>query len=80
MIEKSSDPSFPSDHATVGVAIAVFLILAQDRWRIWFTIMSVLLCLSRVSLGTHYMTDVVGGAIIGAVATFIIVFGRDPFE
>lgn len=72
LIQKSSDPSFPSDHATLGIAIAVFLLLGRDRWGIWFFLASFVIGISRIFIGTHYATDVLGGAVTGAVAAFIV--------
>jgi len=68
IIAPSADPSFPSDHATLAFAVAVALLVAGARRGWAFLIAAVVLALSRVYVGTHYLSDVVGGALTGAVA------------
>lgn len=69
LIERSADFSFPSDHATASVAIAVaFLLHGLKRQGLAFLAAAVLLAVSRVYIGTHFLGDVLGGAITGAAA------------
>jgi membrane-associated phospholipid phosphatase len=63
----STDPSFPSDHATLaGAAIAgLFLV---DRRLGWGTLVAgLLLTADRVYIGAHYPADVVAGLALGAL-------------
>jgi undecaprenyl-diphosphatase len=71
IIEKSADFSFPSDHATAVFAITF---LAHGLWQrgIWFLIAAILISLSRVYIGTHYVSDILGGALTGSVAAVAI--------
>ncbi len=57
IISKSPDWSFPSDHATASIAIVGLL--------------AVLICWSRIFVGTHYLTDVLGGSLTGAIAAML---------
>jgi membrane-associated phospholipid phosphatase len=68
--------SFPSGHsqaAIVGFAIlvAVFLPAVARRWRPWViaiaTVPVLLIGFSRIALGVHYLSDVVGAYLIGTV-------------
>ena len=69
MIERSADFSFPSDHATSTFAIAAtFLIYGKLRWGLAFLAASALVVVSRVYVGTHYLSDVLGGALTGIAA------------
>lgn len=72
LIDRSQDPSFPSDHATVVFAIALYLLAKRDRYAGAFLVAAVLVSLSRVYVGTHYVTDVLGGAATAAVATGLV--------
>ena len=68
LIEASPDPSFPSDHAAAAFAIAVSLFLRNRTIGILTLAMAAILALSRVAVGTHYPTDVLGGAVLGTAA------------
>lgn len=72
----AADASYglPSSHAQTGVAVWFFLArLSRKRWA-WFAATTIVLGvgLSRVYLGAHFPTDVLGGWIIGAL--FLIAF------
>jgi undecaprenyl-diphosphatase len=71
-ITGSHDPSFPSDHATAAFAIAVSIWLRHRRAG-WLALgLATLVSVSRVAVGTHYPTDVLGGAALGAVAAVVL--------
>jgi undecaprenyl-diphosphatase len=72
LIDRSQDPSFPSDHATVVFAIAFSLMAKRDRYTGVFLLAGLLVSVSRVYVGTHYVTDVLGGAATAALATLLI--------
>ena len=73
LIDRSADPSFPSDHATATFAIAAaFLLHGMRRLGLWFLAAAVLVTISRVYVGTHYVGDVLGGASTGIVAAMLV--------
>lgn len=73
LIERSADPSFPSDHATASAAIAAaFLLHRMPKVGLVFTASAVLLMFSRVYIGTHYVSDVFGGAMTGLLAALAV--------
>lgn len=57
--------SFPSSHAANTFAAGTFLALRFPRWRPVLVI-PVLVAYSRVYVGVHYPSDVLGGAALGA--------------
>lgn len=71
LLPPSHDPSFPSDHATGAYAIAVAILLRHRKAGVLALVLATLVSLSRVGLGTHYPTDVLGGAAIGALAALL---------
>ena len=73
LVAPSADPSFPSDHATASVAIAAaFLLHGMRRLGLWFLAAALLVILSRVNIGTHYASDVLGGALTGIIAAVLV--------
>ncbi|MGH6995853.1 MAG: phosphatase PAP2 family protein [Stellaceae bacterium] len=69
IIARSADWSFPSDHATATIAIAAAFLFHGRRWRgLGLFIGALIVCMSRIYVGTHYFTDVLGGATTGIVA------------
>jgi undecaprenyl-diphosphatase len=72
MIEKSADWSFPSDHTTAAVAIVGALaILGYRRQALIFSLAAALICYSRIYVGMHYASDVLGGAVTALIAAAI---------
>jgi membrane-associated phospholipid phosphatase len=67
LIDKTTDFSFPSDHATVAGAVAAGLLLANCRLGVIASVAALAMAFARVYVGTHYPGDVVGGLILGAV-------------
>jgi undecaprenyl-diphosphatase len=57
--------SFPSNHALNNFAAAVFLLKLFPQYKWIFLITATLVSISRIYLGVHYPSDVLGGAIIG---------------
>ena len=73
IISPSADWSFPSDHATATFAIAAAFLARGPKWRgLGLLVGALLVCLSRIYVGTHYLTDVVGGAATGVLAAIIV--------
>jgi undecaprenyl-diphosphatase len=59
--------SFPSNHAINMFCMAFFLSTFFPNSRFLVFTMAVLVAFSRIYNGVHYPSDVVGGAVIGAV-------------
>jgi undecaprenyl-diphosphatase len=68
----SHDPSFPSDHATAGFAIAVALLLRNRRLGVIALVVATLMSVSRVAVGIHYPGDVVAGAAVGTASALVL--------
>ena len=72
LISPSGDPSFPSDHATASFAIAAAFLVHRFRGAALFLAAAVLISISRIYIGTHYASDVVGGALTGILAVGMV--------
>lgn len=72
--------SYPSGHVTFAVALGAALVVACTgrRSRIWMTIAAALFAVvvgwSRLYVGVHYLTDVIG-AVLNGVAGVILAAG-----
>jgi undecaprenyl-diphosphatase len=71
-IAPSHDSSFPSDHATAAFAIAVALLLRHRKAGAIAMVLAGLLAIARVTVGTHYPSDVLAGALVGTAAALIL--------
>ena len=57
--------SFPSGHATASFAVATVLAAKFPRWRWVILPLAIAIAASRIVRGSHFLTDVAGGAAIG---------------
>lgn len=69
MIEKQKDFSFLSGHTCASFASAFAIYRCKEvfpkKWRIAAMVLATLIALSRLYVGVHYPTDVLGGLIVG---------------
>lgn len=63
--------SFPSNHALNNFAAAVFLMRLYPNYKWIFLVVATLISISRIYLGVHYPSDVLGGAILGAAFGYL---------
>lgn len=64
--------SFPSGHATTMGAVAVFAAFAPGILTVPILLGTAAVAVSRVIIGVHFPSDVVGGALIGAGIGYLI--------
>jgi len=73
--------SFPSGHATSVFAVACAFAYFYPRLRWPLYLLAICISLGRLYLDRHYVSDVLGGALIGIVVTTLILQYKDalPF-
>ena len=82
--ELLSSYSFPSGHSLIATTYYGFLIYllkrskCKEEYKVigttLLTTLIVLICLSRLVLNVHYVTDVVGGVILGLVILLVLIY------
>ncbi|MEI6499075.1 MAG: phosphatase PAP2 family protein [bacterium] len=68
-----ANSSFVSGHTSASVAAAVILIYFYPSKIILFVALTLLIMYSRIYLGMHYPSDIIGGIIVGVIAAFICI-------
>ncbi|MDB5077089.1 MAG: phosphoesterase PA-phosphatase related protein [Chloroflexi bacterium] len=68
----SSDPSFPSDHATLVIGLALPVLIYLRRWGVLLLVMAALISFARIYVGRHYPGDILGSAAVAFAATMLV--------
>lgn len=69
LIEKPHDWSFPSGHTTNAFAAAwVMFTMIPRKYGVPALILAILIAFSRMYVGVHYPTDILGGVIVGCLS------------
>ncbi|MFF7950340.1 phosphatase PAP2 family protein [Streptomyces griseorubiginosus] len=72
LVSGKTDYSFVSDHATITMAMAVALFVANRKFGVIGILLALLEGFCRVYMGVHYPTDVVGGFALGTAVALLL--------
>jgi undecaprenyl-diphosphatase len=71
LVSRTSDFSFPSDHAVMAGAVTAGLFLVSRRLGLVSLVLALLMAFTRVYVGAHYPGDVVAGLVLGAAVSLV---------
>jgi undecaprenyl-diphosphatase len=71
-ITPEAEPSFPSGHTSNAFAFATTIAYYHRKAAPFLFAWALLIAFSMVFLGFHYFTDLLGGAAVGVVVSFIV--------
>ena len=67
LVDTTRSFSFPSAHASNAFAVASFVSSFYPRTKVGLYVLAALLAYSRVYVGVHFPSDILGGAALGLV-------------
>ena len=74
IVSKAHDFSFPSGHTGSAFALAVVIFMVMERkYGIIALALASLMGFSRLYVGIHYPSDVLGGIVLGVITSIIAV-------
>ncbi|MDH2415452.1 phosphatase PAP2 family protein [Nocardioides sp. CER19] len=71
LVARSSDYSFPSDHAVMAGAATAGVMLAHRRLGLITLLLALAMAFTRVYVGAHFPLDVVTGLLVGAAIAWL---------
>ena len=78
LVPRTTDFSFPSDHAVMAGAVAAGLWWVERRLGLVAAVAALAMAFARVYVGAHYPLDVVAGLALGAVVTSLGLLAARP--
>ena len=72
LVDRTSDFSFPSDHAVMAGAVTAGILTTDRRLGLLTAAAAVLMAFARVYVGAHFPLDVGAGLVFGAMVSVVI--------
>lgn len=82
LIDEGDPHSFPSGHACAAFAAGVVWLrtLPKGWMKVAGMVVAVAMSLSRLYVGVHYPSDVICGALVGALSAFVVLKGYELWK
>ena len=64
--------SFPSGHAAFFFALGFAVYYFNKKAGLWFLASALLMGIARIFVGVHWPSDILGGAVLGALSVYVI--------
>lgn len=80
LVGRGNSYSFPSNHAMTSFSVAAVLGYFFSYLRIPGYFVAILIGFSRIYVGVHYPSDVIGGGVLGILVAFSLIYGWKGFE
>lgn len=77
---KATDPAFPSNPVAIGFAAGAAAWMVNRKFGYWLFAAALLYGFSRVYAGVFYPTDVLGGAAVGIIVTWLTTYVHRLFQ
>lgn len=74
LVPCGSGYSFPSSHAANNFAVIAFLVGVSGRYIPSIAFFCISVALSRIFVGVHYPSDILGGGLVGTLFGFMFAF------
>lgn len=73
LFEKRYKNSFPSGHSQIAFTICFFMFKTIKKYKKWYIMLALFICLERIYTGNHFPSDVIVGALIGTFLSYITI-------
>jgi undecaprenyl-diphosphatase len=80
LVAHGPNASFPSDHSSGSFAFAAAMTEGGPRVAMAFWMTGALVALSRLYVGVHWPTDLLGSLVVGLLSAWLIRAWRRPLE
>ncbi|TWH46279.1 undecaprenyl-diphosphatase [Sporomusa sp. KB1] len=80
LLPVNPDASFPSDHATGSFSLASSLVINNTFGGKLMLGFATLVAFSRIYVGIHYPTDVIGGMLVGIMSSWLVERYKDVMD
>lgn len=70
LLSLGTDPSFPSGHTSISTAMSFVLSKGYENY--YFMLIPCIVGFSRLYIGVHYPSDVLGGFILGLIVVYLV--------